>query len=155
MVKYVLLKLYLKLRKYEVEKAKAKLKIMNVDIILQCLTKNCWRYGVQYDVIIKTQDYFIIKLFGTRKNVLIKYHKTDIVFLEDYNRFLYEINLNESQKGIYITTGIFNFKMSKFLNNRMILEDNIHFIKYQLGFSGTTQEVFYRKKIKFFKYIIY
>ena len=155
MVKYVLLKLYLKFRKHEVEKAKTKLKTMNIDIILQCLTKNCWRYGIQYDVIIKTQDYFIIKLFGRKKNLLIKYQKTDVIFLEDYNRFLYEVNLNESQKGIYIITGIYDFKISKFFNNQIIIEDNIHFIKYQLGFYGTTQEVFYKKKIKFFKYMIY
>lgn len=155
MVNGVFLRLYLKLRKDEVEKAKAKLNIMNIDTIFQCLTKDCWVYGVQYDVVIKTQDYFIIKLFGRRKDVLIKYHKTDVVFSEDYDRFLYEVNLNESQRGVYITTGVFDFKISKFFNNKIIIEDNAHFIKYQLGFYATTKEVFYRRKIKFFKYLEY
>ena len=155
MVRGVFQKLYLKIRKDEVEKAKAKLKKMNIDIIFQCLTKECWVYGVQYDVVIKTQDYFIIKLFGRKKDVLIKYHKTDLVFIEDYNRFLYEVNLNQAQKGIYITTGVFDFRISRFFYNKIIIEDNIHFIKYQLGFHENTQKVFYRKKIKFFKYLEY
>ena len=155
MLNGVLLKLYLKIRKNEVEKSKAKLKKMNIDIIFQCLTKDCWRYGIQYDVVIKTEDYFIIKIFGRKKDVLIKYHRTDIVFLEDYNRFLYEVNLNDSQKGIYITTGIFNFRKSNLFSHKVIIQDNIDFIKYQLGFSATVQEVFYRKRIKFFKYLDY
>lgn len=155
MLNGVLLKLYPKIRKNEVEKSKAKLKKMNIDIIFQCLTKDCWIYGIQYDVVIKTEDYFIIKVFGRKKDVLIKYHRTDIVFVEDYNRFLYEVNLNDSQKGIYITTGVFDFKMSRFFYHKIIIEDNIHFIKYQLGFSAMTQDVFYKKRIKFFKYFDY
>lgn len=155
MLNGVVLKLYLKIRKNEVEKSKAKLKRMNIDIIFQCLTKDCWGYGIQYDVVIKTEDYFIIKIFGSKKDVLIKYHRTDMVFLEDYNRFLYEMKLNNSQKGIYITTGVFDFKMSRLFYHKIITEDNIHFIKYQLGFSATTQEVFYKKRIKFFKYFDY
>jgi len=155
MVKGVFLTLYQKIRKSEVEKAKARLNKMNIDIIFQCLTKDCWGYGIQYDIVIKTEDYFILKLFERRKDVLIKYHKTDLVFLEDYNRFLYELNLNKAQKGIYITTGVFDFRKYNFFYNKVIIQDNMDFIKYQLGFYGTTKEVFHKKRIKFFKYLDY
>jgi len=155
MVKGVFLRLYLRIRENEVEKSKAKLKKMNIDIIFQCLTKDCWRYGIQYDVVIKTEDYFILKIFGRKKDVLIKYHRTALVFLEDYNRFLYEVNLNQAQKGIYITSGEFDFRKSNIFHHKINIQDNIHFIKYQIGLHGTTQQVFYKKKIKFFKYLEY
>ena len=153
----VLYRLYYKIRRSEIEKAKIRLKKMKVDTILQCLTKDCWKNNIQYELIIKTNEMFIIKLFGRRTNSLFKYHNTEMVYIDDFKRFVYDFELSDASKAIYITTGVFEPKIIKlrhsmFFNKKVKIYDNYAFIKNQLGFNGTVQEIFNKKKLKFFDY---
>lgn len=153
----VLYRLYYKLRKKEIEKAKVRLKKMKIDTILQCLTKECWKYGIQFELIIKTNEYFTISLLGRKKRFLLKYHNSDMVFFEDFNKFVFDVEMSGPSKALYITTGVFEPKIIKqhsgmLFNRRIKIYDNLMFIKSQLGLTDTV-ELFSKKQLKFFNYL--
>lgn len=150
--------LYYKLRKEEIEKAHIILKMIKVETILQSLTKLCWKYNIQYEVIIKTKDTLTIKLRGNREIVVFKYHKADMVLRENIDSFLSELDKNKAHKGIYLTTGKFE-KLSGLKNRVLVLsrdcmlEDSFSFIKRHLGLKGRVLVKFKEDNLDFFKYL--
>lgn len=149
--------IYFKLRKEETERAKNSLRRMKVDTILQCLTNNCWKYNIQFEIKIKTKEWFIIKLIGIREKTLLKYHKKDMVNIYDVDKFVSDLDEYEVNKGVYITTGEFNVKVKDSykrppFERDLVLEDSLHFIKNQLNMNSKAGDLLITKNITFFKY---
>jgi hypothetical protein len=151
-------KVYYKLRKEEIEKASTRFKMIKIDTILQILTKICWKYNIQYQVMIKTSDKLTIKLIGNQETVVFKYHKADMVLRADIDFFMNELDENKAHKGVYLTTG--KFEKLKGLRGRnlvikkdCILEDSFTFIKRHIGIRGKAVRKFKIDKLNFFKYL--
>jgi hypothetical protein len=152
-------KAYYRLRKSEISKAKSMLKRVKVDFIFEGLTKSCWKNGLEYETLMKNNEVLEIRVKGRKEEVLIKFHKANMVFLEDYERFLLMMETLGIKKGVYITTGVFegriirnNKKAFPFTNNVKI-EDNYAFIKSQLGIHVSAADVFKNKKLTFYNYL--
>jgi hypothetical protein len=151
-------KVYYQLRKEEIQKASTRFKMIKIDTILQILTKICWKYNIQYQLMIKTSDMLTIKLIGNKETVIFKYHKTDKVLRDDVDFFMNELDENKARKGVYLTTG--RFEKLKGLRCRnlvvkkdCILEDNFTFIKRHIGIRGKAVRKFKIDKLNFFKYL--
>lgn len=149
--------IYYKLRREEIERAYTRLKRIKVDTILQNLTKQCWKYNIQYELIIKTKEILIIKLIGFKETVVLKYHKTNVVSKDEIDFFMAELDENNADKGVYITTGEFESRekltfRTLFTKRDLILEDYYTFIKSNLGIRGKTIKDFNIYKLNFYKY---
>jgi hypothetical protein len=151
--------IYSRLRREEIKKAKVLLKKIETDIIFDSITKSCWKNGIQFETLMKNREILEIKLKGRKEAVLFRFHKIEMIFLEDYERFVLNMEVCGAKRGIYITTGVFEGKILKnykkifpFYGTIKII-DNFYFIKSQLGFFGTSEEVFKRKNLKLFKYL--
>jgi hypothetical protein len=141
-------------RRKEAIKAKNMLKKIKIDTIYEILTKYCWKYGMQYDILYKSVELMIIKLCGRREVVLISFSKADIVHMKEFEQFIMKINMYKGNKGIYITTGIFEESIEKsYKQFDMELVDGFHFIKSQIGIASNAEEVFKYNKFKFYRYL--
>lgn len=150
--------LYHELKKEEIEKASTILKMMKIDTILENLSKLCWKYNIQCEIIFKTSKILSLKLSGNKETVMFKYHKTNMVYRKDVDSFMDEMDENYVSRGFYITTGGFAKKnkssiKSKFYKNDVILEDSFTFIKNNLGLKGKAEKDFKINKLNFFKYL--
>jgi hypothetical protein len=147
------------IRKDEIKKGKMMLRKVNIDTVFNTLTKDCWKNRIQYETILKNDSFLIIKLIGRRQKIIFKFHKADMVFIEDYEKFLGFIGNHNASKGIYICTGVFEGKVEKDLVvnfpliNNVKIEDGFHFIKRQLGLGGKAIEVFKSNKLSFLVYL--
>jgi hypothetical protein len=127
-------------------------------MVFKNLTKNCWIYGIQYEVIIKDRLTLEIKLIGKREKVLLKFNKNLVVFKEDYNNFVDLVELMEVDKAYYITTGVFQAEIYK-LNSwklsypKIILEDSKAFLKRQLWSKKKYNEHLKYDKLDFNRYL--
>jgi hypothetical protein len=149
--------LYCKLKKEEIEKVQFILKLTKIDTILENITKVCWKNNIEYKVIIKTINSATLVLFGYSETVVFKYHKAEMVSKEELDFFMYLVDMNKGAKGIYITTGSFQYARRFLLRDLIykkdiILIDGIDFIKGQFGLKGSAQELS-GNKIDFFKYL--
>jgi hypothetical protein len=150
--------LYYKLRKEEIDRATIKLKRMKIDTMLQNLSRICWKNNVKYHVIIKTGEVLTILLSGYSERVVFKFHKADLVSRKEMDLFLNEIDEYRAQRGFYVTTGGFekikDYKIRKLpLKKDTSFEDNIMFLKGQLGISKRLSENFTETKIDLFRYL--
>jgi hypothetical protein len=149
---------YYKMRKEEIEKASTRFKRIKIDTILQILTKICWKYNIQYEVIIKTSDILTIKLIGNLETVVFKYHKTDMVLKAEVDFFMNELDENKAHKGVYLTTGKFE-KLEGVscrdlaVKKDCMLEDSFAFIRRHIGIRGKAARKFRIDKLNFFKYL--
>lgn len=149
--------IYFKLKKRDIEEGKNNIRKIKIDNILNCITKNCWKYNIQYQVILKNNDILIIKIIGKSESILLKYHRVNMVFLFDFDSFINCIDYYNVKRAIYITTGQFHDRITRFFKGRsnkkdILLEDSFNFIKYQLGVTGKGKEILNNEKLKFFKY---
>lgn len=150
--------LYYQLKKKEIEKASTILKRMKIDTILQNLSKLCWKYNIQCEIIFKTNDILSLKLSGNTEIILFKYHKAEVVYRKDVDFFMNELDRYNANKGFYITTGEFEFKnkssiKSLFCKNDVILQDCFAFIKNNLGLKGKVEKNFKTIRLSLFKYL--
>lgn len=154
---FLLDKLYMMLKKEQIDKAVLKFKKIDINIVYELLTKNCWKYGIQYEVIIKTKDLIEVRLYSEREEILFKFHKTPIVFIGEYNNFIDRLRACKVRKGIYITTGVFEEIILKshskrFEGRKVILEDNFHFLKKQIWLKYKGKPLKF-KELQFYKYL--
>lgn len=151
--------LYYKLRKKEIDKAKVVLKKIKMDMVFNAITNNCWKNGIQYETLIKNNEVLVMKLNGKKEVVLLKFHKSDMVFAEDYERLVLIMDELGIKKGIYITTGVFEAKIIKNLKkpfstfHNIKIENNLAFIRGQLGLTGKAVDIFKYKKLTFLNYL--
>jgi hypothetical protein len=150
--------LYFKLKKDEIERAYTILKLTKIDTMLQSLSKVCWKNNIEYKIIIKTSSSVSLVLRGYYETVLFKYHKAEMVSKEEIDFFMNLMDDNRAEKGVYITTGNFDFQRQSTLRNfitykkDIILQDGVAFIKSQLGLKGNSENL-KADKIDFFKYL--
>jgi hypothetical protein len=146
-------------RRRELRYLKKATKALKVDCVCETLTKACWQFGTQYSIIVKNNDTLEIKLSRGKKEVIIKFHKTLMVFIDDYERFLATLSREKVNKGVYITTGVFEHKVIR--NNRreiptdrkIKLEDMFSFGRRQLGWKGKAEDMLRTRKLNLYKYL--
>ncbi len=152
--------LYYAKNKKRIELSKSKLKRITIDTVYEIITKNCWKYGIQYEVVVKNKELLDIRLQGSKTSKLIRFHKNNMVFIQDYNNFKSLMYVLEVKKGIYITTGVFEEKVFKanhnFFNDKSIkLEDNFDFIKKQIVMNPKHKNHIVYQYIDFQRYLPY
>lgn len=146
--------IYYKLRSEEIVKAKKKLRKTDITFVFNTIAKICWKNNVNYKLLFKNENILSMRLKGSFESVIIWFHHTNIVNIEDYNRFIIEVENNKSQKGVYITSGNFVnhiFKMNN--DNKILLEDNKSFLIKQLGLNFSTDDIFNKKYLNFYRYM--
>jgi hypothetical protein len=151
--------IYTEVRKNEIEKASIMIKKLKTDHVFNSITKSCWKYDIQYETVIKNGEILELKLRGRKEAVLIRFHKVDKVFLEDYQRFTTNMEVHGVKRGIYITTGDFedcimkHYKKGIPFFRPIKLVNSFDLIKSRLGLHGSAGDVLRCKKIKFFRYL--
>lgn len=149
---------YFILKKKEIKKARIRIKKIPIDDILKLIIKNCEDRSVRYKILEKNHDTICIDLFGKKEKVLLKYHKSDMVFREDYNEFINKLKREHVDKGIYITTGLFEAEIHKNENKllylkKILLDDYYCFFKKQIRLFGKADTVFDKKQLNFYRYL--
>lgn len=150
--------LFYKINKNAIDRAIIKLKKIPIDVVMENITKNCWKYGIQLEVIIKNKNELVVKLSGRKQVFLLKFQKAVMVFTEEYNEFVNTANILNVNKAIYITTGVFQQEIYK-LNHLMIfsakvlLQDNYKFIKKQIWINKKFNYNLKYKNIEFYRYL--
>jgi hypothetical protein len=151
--------LYNVVRKKEIIRLRKIIRNLKVDLFYAALTKGCWKFGIQYEILVKNIDVLEIKLRRGKKELIIKFHKTLMVFMEDYDRFLATLKRYEVSRGIYITTGVFeqkiinSYRRGVSFDNKVKLEDMTSFGRGQLGWNGRSEDVLKEKTLKLYKYL--
>jgi hypothetical protein len=141
-------------RRKEAIKAKNMLKKIKIDTIYEILTKYCWKYGMQYDILVKNVELMIIRLCGSKEVILVSFSKAEIVYVKEFEQFTMQINMYEGNKAVYITTGIFEEGIeNNYKQFDVELVDGFHFIKSQIGITSNAEEVFKYNKFKFYRYL--
>lgn len=158
MINNIFSQIYFENKSEEIRRGRSKLKRMKIDSIIRILDKNCKMKGVEYVILEKNYNSVSLHLKGKYKENLFRYHRTDMVFKEDYEEFLNAMKNQGINKGIYITTGVFEAGLHKRENRtwffkKIVLEDYRYFFKRQLGLRGRVSDLFKNKKISFYKYL--
>lgn len=143
-----------KLRSEELIRAKKKLKKTDITYVFNTISRICWKNNINYKLLFKNEDILSMRLKGSFESVIIWFHHTNIVKIEDYNRFIIDIENNNSKRGVYITSGSFAEYIQKINNdNRIILEDNGSFLIKQLGLNFNTDDIFKKRYLNFYRYL--
>ncbi|MCY6369717.1 hypothetical protein [Clostridium ganghwense] len=150
--------IYFKIKRKEIKKAKYRLRRLKINTVLELMIKNCKEKNVNYNILEHTKSEILIELIGKKYNILLKYDRRDMVFNEEFDSFVDKMKKTKINKGIYITTGLFEGGIHKrgnriFFPKNIILEDYSYFMKRQLGLRGKTIDVFKNKKLNFYKYL--
>lgn len=149
---------YVKMREKEVGIAKRRLQRIMIDSVFQSISRSCWHYGIKDEVLIKNHEMLLIKLTGKKNTSILKYHKTDMVFLGQFEKFLLDMECNEVSKGIYITTGTFHRNVKRYCNlfssiENVQLVDYSEFLIKQLGLLGSAADTIKKERISFMEYM--
>lgn len=158
MINRLLNLIYFTLKKKEIKKARIRMKKISIDDILDLIIKNCEDKSVEYKILEKNHDTIAIDLFGKKEKVLLKYHKSDMVFKEDYNEFINKLKREHVDKGIYVTTGLFETEIHKRENRllylkKIVLDDYYCFFKKQIRLFGKADAIFDKKQLNFYRYL--
>lgn len=146
--------IYLRLRSEELIKAKKKLKKIDITFVFNTISRVCWKNNIKYELLYKNKDILSMRLKGNFESIIIWFHHTNLVNMEDYNRLLFEVEENRSHKGVYITSGNFMDYIYKINNdNKIVLEDNRSFLIKQLGFNFNTDDIFKKRYLNFYRYL--
>lgn len=147
--------IYFKLRREELIKARKKLKKTDITSVYNTISRICWKNNVRYKLLFKNEDILAMKLKGTFESVIIWFHHTNLVDVEDYNRFIIDVENNKSERGVYITSGNFVKYIHEINkdNNNIVLEDNKSFLIKQLGLNFNTDDIFKKQYLNFYRYM--
>lgn len=149
-----------RIKRKHMEKAIMKFNKINIDTVFNIIEKNCWEYGIQYQLMIKTPFVLEIILIGRKQTKYLRFHKTYMVFKEDYIRFESVVKDADYSKAYYITNGVFEGNIEK-LNHqsllwsatRVKLISNVDFLIHQQWLSEPYNSVFKFKKLDFYRYL--
>ncbi|WP_125152870.1 hypothetical protein [Clostridium rectalis] len=151
-------KIYFSARRQEIVKAKSILKRIEIEDILNNISKVCWDSGIEYEIILKNSQQLFLKIIGKRESILFKFSKKDMIFIEEFENFIGELYKNDINKAVYITTGVFDMNIRKRCSvmptyRKIKLIDKYDFIKDQLGIYGKAEDEFKVNRLKLFKYL--
>jgi hypothetical protein len=150
--------IYGHMREKEVRVAKSRLKKIKIDNIFQSISKSCWCYGIKDEIIFKNYNMLLIKLTGKKGTIIIKYHRTDKVFIDELERLAKVMESQGVDRGVYITTGEFDSSIKKYclkssFRKNVELVDYIKFIRKQLSLFGSAAERINKDNICFMEFI--
>ncbi|HAT4116777.1 TPA: restriction endonuclease [Clostridium perfringens] len=98
---------YVLMNSKNIEKSLMKFRKISIKKISQIIIKECIKEKLNYEIIEKNNNEFIVEISSSRKKTLIVFHKALAVTIYDYYKFIRLIQDREIDKGVYITTGVF------------------------------------------------
>lgn len=98
---------YVLMNSKNIEKSLMKFRKISIKKISQIIVKECIKENLTYEIIKKNNNEFFIKIISGRKSTLIVFHKILAVTVCDYDRFIHLMQDRNIDKGVYITTGVF------------------------------------------------
>ena len=90
---------YVLMNSKNIEKSLMKFRKISIKKVSQIIIKECIKE--------KLNNEFIVEISSSRKKTLIVFHKALAVTIYDYYKFIRLIQDREIDKGVYITTGVF------------------------------------------------
>ena len=98
---------YVLMNSKNIEKSLMKFRKISIKKVSQIIIKECIKEKLNYEIIEKNNNEFIVEISSSRKKTLIVFHKALAVKIYDYYKFIRLIQDREIDKGVYITTGVF------------------------------------------------
>ncbi|WP_415333427.1 hypothetical protein [Clostridium perfringens] len=98
---------YVLMNSKNIEKSLMKFRKISIKKVSQIIIKECIKEKLNYEIIEKNNNEFIVEISSSRKKTLIVFHKALAVTIYDYYNFIRLIQDREIDKGVYITTGVF------------------------------------------------
>ncbi|HFE9686398.1 restriction endonuclease [Clostridium perfringens] len=98
---------YVLMNSKNIEKSLMKFRKISIKKVSQIIIKECIKEKLNYEIIEKNNNEFIVEISSSRKKTLIVFHKALAVTIYDYYKFIRLIKDREIDKGVYITTGVF------------------------------------------------
>ncbi|MDM0464404.1 hypothetical protein QTG96_13655 [Clostridium perfringens] len=98
---------YVLMNSKNIEKSLMKFRKISIKKVSQIIIKECIKEKLNYEIIEKNNNEFIVEISSSRKKTLIVFHKALAVTMYDYYKFIRLIQDREIDKGVYITTGVF------------------------------------------------
>ena len=98
---------YVLMNSKNIEKELMKVRKISKKKVSQIIIKECIKEKLNYEIIEKNNNEFIVEISSSRKKTLIVFHKALAVTIYDYYKFIRLIQDREIDKGVYITTGVF------------------------------------------------
>lgn len=98
---------YVLMNSKNIEKSLMKFRKISIKKVSQIIVKECIKENLTYEIIKKNNNEFFIKIISGRKSTLIVFHKILAVTVCDYDRFIHLMQDRNIDKGVYITTGVF------------------------------------------------
>lgn len=98
---------YVLMNSKNIEKSLMKFRKISIKKVSQIIIKECIKEKLNYEIIEKNNSEFIVEISSSRKETLIVFHKALAVTIYDYYKFIRLIQDREIDKGVYITTGVF------------------------------------------------
>ena len=98
---------YVLMNSKNIEKSLMKFRKISIKKVSQIIIKECIEEKLNYEIIEKNNSEFIVEISSSRKKTLIVFHKALAVTIYDYYKFIRLIQDREIDKGVYITTGVF------------------------------------------------
>lgn len=141
---------YILLNSKKIEKALMKLRKISIKKVSEIIITECIRENLEYEVIKKNNNEFLIAVGSNRKKSLLMFHKVLAVTIYDYDRFSHLMQDKGINKGIYITTGVFQQDVynrtytDKFINHIKLL-DGKEFVVKQRWIKRKHEHISYNK----------
>ncbi|EPB8187353.1 hypothetical protein ACRTAR_002270 [Clostridium perfringens] len=126
---------YVLMNSKNIEKSLMKFRKISIKKVSQIIIKECIKEKLNYEIIEKNNSEFIVEISSSRKKTLIVFHKALAVTIYDYYKFIRLIQDREIDKGVYITTGVFQqdvYNMAetdRFINRIKILNGKDFVVK--------------------------
>ncbi|MDU1685385.1 MAG: hypothetical protein E6843_01285 [Clostridium perfringens] len=98
---------YVLMNSKNIEKSLMKFRKISIKKVSQIIIKECIKEKLNYEIIEKNNNEFIVEISSSRKKTLIVFHKALAVTIYDYYKFIRLIQDREIDMGVYITTGVF------------------------------------------------
>ena len=98
---------YVLMNSKNIEKSLMKFRKISIKKVSQIIIKECIKEKLNYEIIENNNNEFIVEISSSRKKTLIVFHKALAVTIYDYYKFIRLIQDRKIDKGVYITTGVF------------------------------------------------
>ena len=98
---------YVLMNSKNIEKSLMKFRKISIKKVSQIIIKECIKEKLNYEIIEKNNNEFIVEISSSRKKTLIVFHKALAGTIYDYYKFIRLIQDRKIDKGVYITTGVF------------------------------------------------
>ena len=98
---------YVLMNSKNIEQSLMKFRKISIKKVSQIIIIECIKEKLNYEIIEKNNNEFIVEISSSRKKTLIVFHKALAVTIYDYYKFIRLIQDRKIDKGVYITTGVF------------------------------------------------